>query len=148
MKWLLGTTLCAGAVLVMSAEGNQGDTAKDELKKLEGTWLLVMSEQDGLKSDPNFVKNGKMVIKGNKMTVYGGKVKSTEANIVLNPAKKPKTIDAIQTFGGPKGTKYVGIYELDGDSLKLCFSEKQRPKDFTAKKGSMRASEVWKRAAE
>src|SRR5262249_23298626 len=145
---LLGTVFFACVALVMSAEGNQGETAKDELKNMEGTWLLVMSEQDGMQSDPNFVKNSKMIIKGNSMTVYGGKVKSSEATITLNPAKKPKTIDASQTYGGPKGTKYLGIYELDGDTLRICFGEKQRPKDFTAKKGSKRASDVWKRAAD
>src|SRR5262245_45881986 len=143
MKWLIGSMLLAGAAL---AAGD--DAAKEELKKFEGTWNLVMSEQNGMKSDPNFVKNGKMVIKGNKMTVYGGKVKSSEATITLNPSKKPKTIDAVQTYGGPKGTKAYGIYELDDDTLKICFSEKQRPKDFTAKKGSGRSSDVWKRASE
>jgi len=148
MKWLIGIMLCAPLALGMIAEGNQGETAKEELKKLEGTWLLVMSEQDGMRSDPNFVKNSKMVIKGNKMTVWGGKVKSSEATIVLNPNKNPKTIDGTQTYGGPKGTKYYGIYELDGDTLKICFGEKQRPKDFTAKKGSKRSSDVWKRATD
>src|SRR6516162_3963536 len=134
MKRLFGTAMLVGVAIAITAEGNQGDAAKEELKNLEGTWLLVMSEQDGMKSDPNFVKNSKMIIKGNKMTVYGGKVKSSEATITLNPAKKPKTIDASQTYGGPKGTKYYGIYELDGDTLKICFGEKQRPKDFSAKK--------------
>ena len=148
MRRLFAATLLAGMALVLTADAKQSDSAKEELKKLQGTWLLVMSEQDGMKSDPNFVKNGKMVISGNKMTVYGGKVKSSEATIVLNPAKKPKTIDATQTYGGPKGTKYLGIYELEDDTLKICLGEKQRPKDFTAKKGSKRASDVWKRAAD
>jgi len=146
MKWLTCAFLLAAAAFV--AEASFGDDAKEELKKLEGTWNLVMSEQDGMKSDPKFVKNGKMVIKGNEMTVYGGKVISSKAKITLNPSKTPKTIDAVQTYGGPKGTKAPGIYELDGDTLKICFGEKQRPKDFTAKKGSKRASDVWKRAAE
>jgi uncharacterized protein (TIGR03067 family) len=65
----------------------------------------------------------------------------------LNPAKTPKTIDATQTFGGPKGTKYAGIYDLKDDTLRICFGEKGRPKDFTAKKGSGRSSDVWKRAS-
>ena len=148
MKRLFAATLLAGTALVLAADAKQSDSAKEELKKLQGTWLLVMSEQDGMKSDPNFVKNGKMVIKGNDMTVYGGKVISSKAKITLNPSKTPKTIDAVQTYGGPTGTKVLGIYELNDDTLKICFGEKQRPKDFTAKKGSKRASDVWKLATE
>src|SRR4051812_39189045 len=100
MKPSWATAPLAALTLVLAADGFQGEAAKDELKKLEGTWVLVMSEQDGMKSDLNFASNSKMIIKGNKMTVYAGKAKSSEATITLNPSKKPKTIDAVQTFGG------------------------------------------------
>ena len=132
----------------MAAEPDPGGAGQEEMKKLEGTWNLVSSEQDGMKSDPRYVKNGKMIIKGNKMTVYGGKVVSSVATFSVDPAKKPKTIDATQTYGGPKGLKVPGIYELEDNILKMCFGDKQRPKDFSAKKGSGRSSDVWKRAGE
>jgi uncharacterized protein (TIGR03067 family) len=147
MKRLIGVVLLAGATAALAADDKK-DAAKEELKKLEGTWVLVMSEQDGMKSDPEFAKNAKMVIKDGKMTVYAGKARSSEATITVDPSKKPKTIDATQTFGGPKGKKVPGIYDLDGDNLKICFGEKQRPKDFTGKKGSGNSLDVWKRSTE
>jgi uncharacterized protein (TIGR03067 family) len=128
------------------APDKKGDPAKEELTKLEGTWLLVRSEVDGMKSSDENAKNARLVIKGNRMTVYAGKFKSSQSTITLDPAKKPKTIDATQTFGGPKGTKVPGIYELDGDSLTICSGEKQRPRVFNAEKGSGRSLDVWKRA--
>ena len=45
-----------------------------------------------------------------------------------------------------KGVKYLAIYELDGDDLRLCTGDtKTRPKVFDGKKGSGRQFEVWKR---
>ena len=47
-------------------------------------------------------------------------------------AKKPKAID----FAEKKGEPVPGIYELDGDSLKICWNKedkvKGRPDRFTA----------------
>jgi hypothetical protein len=41
----------------------------------------------------------------------------------------------------------LGIYELDGDTVKFCFGGpgKERPTEFTTKEGSMRTLSVWKR---
>ena len=73
-----------------------------------------------------------------------------KARIILDPATKPKTIDFQRTDGGTKGMRQLGIYELDGDTLKSCFAapEAERPKDFTSHPGDMRTSTVWKREKE
>src|SRR5207249_839287 len=49
----------------------------------------------------------------------------------LDPAQMPKAIDMKPTKG--EGTAlpiYLGIYHLDGNNLKLCYSPKQRPTEF------------------
>ena len=45
-----------------------------------------------------------------------------KAKITLDPAKKPKTIDFQMTDAVNKGRCQLGIYELDGDTLKSCFA--------------------------
>jgi hypothetical protein len=52
------------------------------------------------------------------------------------------------TDGRLKGKKQVGAYEIDGDTVKFCFSapDRERPTDFTTKAGSGRTPTVWTRA--
>jgi uncharacterized protein (TIGR03067 family) len=50
--------------------------------------------------------------------------------------------------GEYKGIVYLGIYELDGDTLRLCFAlpdRPVRPSEFSASKGSVRALTEFKR---
>jgi hypothetical protein len=51
--------------------------------------------------------------------------------IVIDPAKKPATIDIRPKKGGERTV--LGIYEFDKDTLKMALSDrgKSRPKDFT-----------------
>jgi uncharacterized protein (TIGR03067 family) len=52
----------------------------------------------------------------------------------LDLAADPHVLDA--TKGGPRKQAYVGIYMLDGDTLKWCVSpQKTRPTTFETKKG-------------
>lgn len=57
-----------------------------------------------------------------------------QATYRLDPSKKPRAIDLTSTSGETKGRTYLGIYELDGDALKICFSEyeQDRPREFAA----------------
>jgi len=70
-----------------------------------------------------------------------------KAKFKIDPIKKPKTIDYTVTDGPEKGKTVLGIYELDGDTVKFCFSapDKERPSEFTAKEGSGRTLSLWKR---
>ncbi|HYH68471.1 MAG TPA: TIGR03067 domain-containing protein, partial [Urbifossiella sp.] len=59
----------------------------------------------------------------------------------LDPTKSPKTIDIV-TLGGARKTA-LGLYQLDGDTLKLCLSldpakVSERPKEFGSREGEGR----------
>jgi uncharacterized protein (TIGR03067 family) len=58
--------------------------------------------------------------------------------VKLNPTKTPKTIDYEFTDGHDKNKTYLGIYEIEGDTLKDCFAPPgdERAKEFAAKVGS------------
>jgi hypothetical protein len=51
------------------------------------------------------------------------------------------------TDGFTKGKTQLGIYELEGDTFKACFSKPgtDRPADFTSKPGDGRTFSIWKR---
>src|SRR5262249_26977952 len=127
--------LIAVAGLLIAAEARE-DASKD-LKKMEGTWVMVSGEDKGEKLPEKTIKNARLTIKGNKHTVKVG-----EDTIIgthkLNPEKKPREIDATDTEGPFKGKTTLGIYKLEGDVFTVCFAppDKDRPKDFTSKSGT------------
>jgi hypothetical protein len=70
-----------------------------------------------------------------------------KATITVDPSKNPKTMDYQMTEGVTKGKTQLGIYELDGDTFRSCFSAPgaERPTEFTTKPGDQRTLTVWKR---
>jgi uncharacterized protein (TIGR03067 family) len=124
---------------------SEGDAAKKELAKLGGTWQLVSAETDGKKLPEEQVKQIRVVIKAGKHTVYFGETVVAEGVAFrIDPTKSPKEVeDTLQD-----GRKIRGIYELDGDTLRSCVAapDKERPTEFTGKKGSGYTLRVFKRA--
>jgi len=121
------------------------DAPKD-LKKVEGTWVLVSGEDDGKKLSGESLKNARLTFEGDKHTVKVGDTTFTGTH-KLDSTKKPKTIDISDTDGPFKGKTVLGIYELDGNEFRLCYAPpgKDRPKDFSAKAGTGNRFHVWKR---
>jgi uncharacterized protein (TIGR03067 family) len=120
------------------------DTPKDEASKLNGTWMMVSGEEQGKKLSEEALQKSRLVIKGDEQLVQvaGDTLKGTHK---LNPAAKPRTIDVADTEGPYKGKTLLGIYEVDGDQLKVCFAMpgKPRPRDFAS--GDI--LHIWKRLA-
>src|SRR5262245_17345815 len=110
----------------------------DPQKELQGTWKYIAGERDGEKvPDREIARAPKLVIEGEKYTFKAGDEGET-GTIKLDPAKKPKTIDLAITSGPDKDKKQVGIYQVEGDTLKLCVAppgDAQRPATFNTKGG-------------
>lgn len=114
MYWQLLT-----AVLVVAAPAE--DKKKDE-ETIQGTWTVVSWEKIGKKTPDDELKALKVTIKDGTMTVDGGK-KKEKHTYKLDPSQKPKAIDLTNTGVEEKETT-LAIYELDGDTLKVCWGEK------------------------
>jgi uncharacterized protein (TIGR03067 family) len=143
MKVRLFLALTVGLLLAADA-----DDAKKELEKLAGTWDVVSVERDGKAMPADKVKGSTLTIKGDKYVVKLGDM-TIEGIYKVDPAQKPKAIDATRTNGDDKGKTLLGIFTLEGDDLKMCFngpSNKDRPKEFNAKSGSGSALYVFKRS--
>jgi uncharacterized protein (TIGR03067 family) len=93
------------------------------------------------------VATGKRVAKDGETTISMSGQLYFKAKFSIDPTKKPKAIDYVMTDGPTKGKTHLGIYELDGDTVKFCFAApgKDRPTEFTAKDGSQNTLSVWKR---
>jgi uncharacterized protein (TIGR03067 family) len=144
---LVRTTLAVIAGLLLVAADDAADAVKKEMANLQGEWSMVSGEIDAQALPEDSVKVAKRSAKGDETTVTIGGTVFMKAKYTIDPAKKPKTIDYTMTDGPTKGKTQLGIYELDGDTVKFCFSSpgQDRPTDFTTKEGSGRTLSVWKR---
>jgi len=136
MKQLFAVLVVAGVALALGADDKKDD-AKAELKKFQGTWQVVSAERDGEKVSADDAKKMKAVVKDDTVTVYNGDKMVAEMTFTVDPTRKPRTMDLEVTRGDDKGKKSLAIYEMDGDTLKVCVCDgKERPRDFSTKKGS------------
>ena len=108
------------------------DAPKDDQANIQGTWVTVSAEKDGVKLDQAskwVISENKIVHKADDETVLG------EWTYSLISTKKPKYIYLTSTAGSPKGKVHFGIYELDGDTLKLGYDSvaMKRPAEFATK---------------
>jgi uncharacterized protein (TIGR03067 family) len=135
------------AVLVLVGAAAAQDALKKEMVRLEGEWSMVSGQANGVPMPEATVKTGKRVAKEGQTTISFGGQLYFKAKFSIDPNKKPKAIDYTMTEGPTRGKTHLGIYELDGDKVKFCFAApgKDRPTEFTAKKGSQRTLSVWKR---
>jgi uncharacterized protein (TIGR03067 family) len=130
------------AVAAEKAAEGKGDAAKAELKKLQGTWVLVSAEKDGKKAPEGQVPDVTLVIKDDKATLKHGEGEGQEGPLTLDPAKDPKEMDV--TLGNEK---MKAIYKLDKDTLTVCtaHSADERPAAFATKEGTKLALMVFKK---
>jgi uncharacterized protein (TIGR03067 family) len=118
----------------------QEKAAEKELAALQGAWVIVGEEFMGKKASDEEVKklSGRTVIKGAKLTSWddSAKAMASQSTFTLDPAAKPKTMDLKYVSGDLKGEAQLAIYELDGDTLKVCYSfgpGEKRPTEFAGK---------------
>jgi uncharacterized protein (TIGR03067 family) len=120
-----------------SATG-QDKGEKFDLAKFAGTWDYVSGIKNGQKMEKDHFKGQSVVITKETLTLKG------EMTFVMkyevDSKVTPPTIKLLITespFG--EGAKAVGIVELKGDTLKICYipEGKEAPKAFEAKDGSM-----------
>jgi uncharacterized protein (TIGR03067 family) len=125
---LLPVLLCS----IGTADGQKKDDP------LQASWAVVQMERGGRNPPADLLKSMKVVIKGDTLTMSDDK-RGESATFKFDRAKKPHEIDLVFKEG-PKGDverTALGIFELDGDSLKLAWRKDggPRPTEFASIKG-------------
>jgi uncharacterized protein (TIGR03067 family) len=150
MRVALVTLLCTVVLIASGGTGARADEKADvekELKKFQGTWTLESVETGGKEQPAAEFKGVTVIFEGDKHTVKKGDEVIQVGTQKLDPSKSPKTIDVTMTEGPNKGTVMLGIYEIEGDTLKVCFDSegKKRPTEFKSAPGSATFVNVHKR---
>ncbi len=148
MKSIRTVLLASLVVAVVSlARAQEKSSTNSALAELQGEWSMVSGIADGYHLPPEMLANSRRVCKGDELTATIAGQLVMKAKITVDASRKPKTIDYQVLEGPTKGSKHLGIYEVEGDTMKSCFGAPgaERPADYTSKQGDMRTSTVWKR---
>jgi len=131
---LMSVALAFGLATASLAQKSDGD-------KLQGTWeITALIEDDAIVTDEllrtGYVQDARLTISGQSISfTKPGKLQKRSILYVLDDKASPKTVD----LAGAEKTSGKGIYLLSDDVLMICLGEpeaKQRPTEFSAKKGS------------
>jgi uncharacterized protein (TIGR03067 family) len=127
MRWLLTLALLALAPWPAAAQEN------DDAKRIQGTWVVDPAVYKDLK-DKDAIKEMmavRIIFDGESCTTKHPPGNEEKGSFRLDPSKKPKQIDLLGKMGNLQAQ---GIYELEKDSLKLCwdrdFKTRGRPTKF------------------
>jgi uncharacterized protein (TIGR03067 family) len=121
--------LIGACVLLVPAGRADDKAAGDDKEKIQGTWTLVSGQHNGNPIPEEDAKTIKITFTADKLMLKHGD-QEREFSYKLYPDRKPKAIDV--DMDGKIGK---GIYELDGDKLKIAHGEvnEPRPKAFPKK---------------
>jgi uncharacterized protein (TIGR03067 family) len=133
LPWMLG--FLASLLLTPTV----GDSDRD---KLQGNWQCENMVRGGEKAPEQDIKSTSLTVQGERWSVMiGGR--EEKGKFMEDATKKPKEI----TFTSDDGTERKGVYEVEGDTLKICVSEpsEARPTELDSKAGSTNIYFVFKR---
>jgi uncharacterized protein (TIGR03067 family) len=153
MRNSLAALCCAVGFAASGATSALADDKADlerETKKFQGTWTIESSVTGDEEIPPGELKGVVVIFEGDKHTVKKGDEIIQVGTQKLDPSKSPKTIDVTMSEGPHKGAVMLGIYEIDGDTLRVCFDPqgKKRPTEFKSAPGSENFVNVHKRIKE
>ena len=134
--------------MILFTAGAWSQDAAGERKLIQGTWLPTAAELSENPLDEATLKTMKLVVEGDKYNITVGNSPFDKGIIRIDPAAKPKIMDIIGTDGPNKGKTFLAIYELNGDTLRICYdlTGKVRPTEFKTRKGELLFLATYKRA--
>lgn len=118
-----------------------------DLKHLQGAWAVKSLKVEGQAMAAETLAEARIAVEGNRFSSTGMGV-VYEGTLEMDPSASPARIDMKFDAGPEKGNTNLGIYELNGDSWKLCLATRGtvRPARFAAPAGSGFALETLVRA--
>ncbi len=130
------------------AAAGGGETPVPALAELAGEWVMVSAVRDGQPLGAEFVATGRRVLHGDVTTeMFRGQI-FMRGTTTVDATPSPRTFDIVLTHAPGRGKRQLGIYEREGDTLRICVGlpGRPRPTEFTTRQGDDRTLTVWRRA--
>jgi uncharacterized protein (TIGR03067 family) len=129
MKYLF----CIGLAVSVSLNALSADDAK----AIQGNWLPARAELAGQPMSDAVLKTISLKLDNGKYEVFVGD-KPDRGNYTIDPSTKPGSITVTGTVGPNTGKTFPAIYELKGETLRICYdlSGAKRPTEFKSVAGT------------
>lgn len=116
--------------------------AASDLDRVQGEWSVVEVVMNGEKIPTETLDGAKLKITGSEYNLEAG-VGSSRGTMKFRDQDSPKSMDVTTD----DGTEVPAIYELSGDTMKVCYALNgaARPKEFKSTEGSDHVFTIYKR---
>ena len=134
---LVGAICGAGLVLVTSSLALADDASSksaDDQKALQGEWIPIKAELAGQPMPEAVLKTISLKLAKNDYEALVG-TKPDKGTWTIDSGVKPKGMKIVGVKGPNAGKTFPAIYELTGDTLRVCYdlSGAKRPTEFKTK---------------
>ena len=126
------------SIAVLKEAVSDDDATAKAMKALQGEWKVIAGIENGKKQERNTIKteNRRFTIKGNSLSM--SRVIEQKLGTYVGKFEIDASTGHFDWVGkrpGGQHVEWIGIYELEGDILKLCFiyqrdDKAKRPKEF------------------
>ena len=123
--------LCLGLAVFGVSLSMAAASSPDDAKAIRGSWLPVQAELAGQPLPDAILKTISLKLDDGKYDVMAGG-RPDKGTYTLDSATDPKSITVNGTEGPNQGKTFPAIYELKGDTLRICYdlSGAKRPAEF------------------
>jgi uncharacterized protein (TIGR03067 family) len=136
IKNTMKNILCVCFVVATSLTAQAADESDDH-KALQGDWIPVKAELGGQSVPDAVLKTISLKLIKNEYEVLAAG-KPDKGTWTIDSAAKPKGMKIIGVKGPNAGKTYPAIYELNADTLRVCYdlSGTKRPTEFKTSAGT------------
>ena len=122
------------------------DVTREAVPELQGVWAMVECVRAGQPLPGMLVRSGKRTISGVESALHFGPQLYMQG--LLSRDGGTRFLKLEHTAGELQGGTQLGIFDLDGNTLRTCFGApgQPRPSEFSSSATGGETLSVWKRA--
>ena len=112
-------SLCIGLAVAASLTAFAADPP-DDAKAVQGSWTPAKAELAGQPMTDDVLKSISLKLDNGKYEVFVGALPD-KGTYTIDSTTKPKSMTITGTAGPNSGKTFSAIYELKGDTLRICY---------------------------
>jgi len=129
--------LSAAAITIMILTFTLAVGSPDDAKAVQGSWKPVSAELAGQPMPDAVLKSISLKLENGNYEVFVGTAPD-KGTYTLDASTQPRSMTVTGTEGPNHGKTFPAIYELNGDTLRICYdlSGAKRPTEFKSVAGT------------